>query len=88
MDIALSMAQTGPEATVSEALTLLALAAVAIGLFGVAHSFVHPWRKCRWCGGTGKRFSHVWSRRTFHVCWCCHGAGKHRRWARRPFDRR
>ncbi|GAB3236860.1 hypothetical protein GCM10027447_35490 [Glycomyces halotolerans] len=62
------------------------VALLAVILYGAVHSMIHPWRKCLWCGGTGKRFSWVWKRR-FHPCVCCQGSGKHRRWFLRLMER-
>ncbi|WP_026924838.1 hypothetical protein [Glycomyces arizonensis] len=69
---------------------LLVLGILVALFYAAVHAAIFPWRKCRWCDGSGKRFSRrTWYQpRTYRPCWCCHGTGKHLRLTRRKITRR
>jgi len=63
-------------------LPLVLLLAAGLG-YAVACA-VRPYRRCRWCGGTGKRRSV--SGRSFRVCRWCSASGRRLRLGRRAFN--
>lgn len=94
MGLAGEMTAAGIWALPAEHFELLVLGVLIALFYAAAHSVVFPWRKCRLCDGSGKRFSRLtwYQPRTYRPCWCCGGTGKHlrltRRWTARWTTRR
>ena len=53
-------------------LILIALGALAVN---AARLYLFPFRNCKKCGGTGRKYSRL-NRRTFDTCPACAGAGQ------------